>query len=125
MNNMDHINENIAEANQAEANMLNEKEKSLIKQVKAIYKSRIKVDCTNCKYCMPCPYGVDIPENFSFYNNAFIFNDIEGSKNAYHGQMKPDMMANMCQACGQCESLCPQNIQIIHELENVWALFKK
>ncbi len=125
MNDMDHIKENIAEAKTAEVGMLTEKEKGLINRVKHIYKSRIKVDCTNCKYCMPCPYGVDIPGNFSFYNNAFIFDDIEHFKNAYHGQMKAESLANMCQACGQCESLCPQNIQIIHELENVWELFKK
>jgi len=125
MNDMNHIKENIAEANMAEVDMLTAKEKDLINRVKLIYKSRIKVDCTNCKYCMPCPYGVDIPGNFSFYNNAFIFEDIAHFKDAYHNQMRPESMANICQACGQCESLCPQKIEIIHELENVWELFKR
>lgn len=123
MNNMNHIKDNIKEANQAEPNMLTEEEKAVIEKVKAIYKSRIKVDCTNCKYCMPCPYGVNIPGNFSFYNNAYIFDDVEHFKHHYKEQMKPESMANMCQECGQCESLCPQNIPIIDELKNVWAVF--
>ncbi len=124
MNNMEHINENIKEANQAEVGMLSEAEQHMIQDVKHAYKARIKVDCTNCKYCMPCPYGVNIPANFAFYNNASIFDDIEHFKNAYHEQLKPEEFANICQECGQCESLCPQHIEIISELKNVWEAFK-
>ena len=122
---MDHIKENLSEANQAEPEMLNDEEKTIINNVKGLYKSRIKVDCTNCKYCMPCPHGVNIPGNFSFYNNAYIFDDIEHYKKQYHGQMKPEIQADACVQCGECEPKCPQNIQIINELVNVAELFRK
>ncbi len=124
MNNFDHIDDNIHEASMAEVKMLTEKEKSLINEVKAIYKSRIKVDCTNCKYCMPCPHGVNIPGNFAIYNNASIFDDKEFFKKQYFNQLKPEELADMCQQCGNCEPLCPQNIEIIKELENVAMYFR-
>ncbi len=68
---MDHIKENIKESNNGYASSLTEKELELIDKVKDIYISRIKVDCTNCRYCMPCPFGVNIPKNFKYLNNGF------------------------------------------------------
>lgn len=124
MNNFDHIDDNIKEASKAEANMLSDEEKALINKVKNIYKSRVKVDCTNCKYCMPCPHGVNIPGNFAIYNNASIFGDKEYFKKQYYSQLKPEELADMCQKCGTCEPLCPQNIEIIQQLENVAMYFK-
>lgn len=125
MNNMDHIKENIEEAGQAEVGMLKASEQQLITQVKEVYKSRIQVDCTNCRYCMPCPYGINIPGNFMFYNNAYVFDDKEHYKHHYYLQLKPEELAEACQQCGQCETVCPQNIAIIKELENVAEYFKK
>ncbi len=125
MNNMDHIKENIQEASIAEVGMLTTQEKALIQEVKQVYKSRIQVDCTNCKYCMPCPHGVNIPGNFSFYNNAFIFDDIPHFKQAYRNQLRPESWADVCIECGQCETLCPQHIEIIQELKHVANLFVK
>ena len=123
MNNMDHIKDNIFEASQAEVGMLTSEEVALIQEAKHAYKARIKVDCTNCKYCMPCPNGVNIPGNFTFYNNAFIFDDIELFKNQLKNFMKEDSWADKCISCGECLSKCPQNIQIIDELANVADLF--
>lgn len=125
MNRMDHIDDNLSEANAAEVDMLSEKDKQIIQQVKRFYKSRIQVDCTNCKYCMPCPYGIDIPGNFSIYNNAHIFNDKEGHQKQYDRMLKPEQLAEACKQCGTCEPKCPQNIQIIDELEKVAAYFKR
>jgi uncharacterized protein len=125
MNDFAHIKDNILEASNAEVNMLKPQEKEIIKKVKKVYKSRIQVDCTNCKYCMPCPHGVNIPANFDIYNNAHIFDDYEHYKNIYQNQLKPEELASMCQACGHCEPLCPQGIEIISELEKVTAYFEK
>ena len=124
MNNLDHIKDNVNEAALAKENMLTVEEKDLIEKVKKIYKSRIKVDCTNCRYCMPCPHGVNIPANFAIYNNASIFGDKEDFKRQYFNQLKKEELADMCQQCGNCEPLCPQNIEIIKELENVAMFFK-
>ena len=125
MNNIDHINDNIKEASNIEPTTLTNKEKESINKVKEFYKARIQVDCTDCKYCMPCPHGVNIPGNFSFYNNAHIFNAKEHYKEHYYNQLKPEQLAVMCQECGICLSKCPQNIQIIDELKNVAEYFKK
>ncbi len=123
MNDLDHIKDNIAEASAAEAGMLSNQERELITKVKQEYKSRIKVDCTNCKYCMPCPHGVNIPRNFAFYNDAHIFGDFPGSISAYQRFVDAEERAGMCQACGHCEPLCPQHISIIKQLTEVAAFF--
>ena len=124
MNNFDHIKDNIQEASMAEPDMLFDQEVELIDKAKKIYKSRIKVDCTNCRYCMPCPNGVNIPGNFAIYNNAWIFDDKEHFKKAYYGQLKEEELADKCIECGTCEPLCPQGIEIIRELQNVAMYFK-
>jgi predicted aldo/keto reductase-like oxidoreductase len=69
MNEMEHVIENINIASQAHPDSLTEKEKGLIETAKGLYRSRTKVNCTNCQYCMPCPNGVNIPGNFSILNN--------------------------------------------------------
>lgn len=125
MNNLDHIKENLHEADNAEIEMLSKKDKQLINDVKNIYKSRVRITCTNCRYCMPCPFGVNIPANFSYANGVYIFNEVEYYKRLYHNQMKQDEMANICRKCGLCETKCPQNIPIVKELENVWTLLGK
>jgi hypothetical protein len=125
MNNYEHIDDNIDEASIAKVNMLGDEEKSIIKKVKDIYKSRIKVDCTNCKYCMPCPHGVNIPGCFELYNNASVFDAFEQYKKWYRLGMKPEEWASCCQECGLCESKCPQNIEIINELKRVAEYFEK
>ncbi len=123
MNNLDHIKENIAEASSAEANMLTEKETELINEVKGIYKSRIKVDCTDCKYCMPCPNGVNIPGNFAIYNDSHMFDDKIHYIKQYNNFLKPEQRADQCIRCGECEPQCPQHIEIMDELENVDRYF--
>jgi predicted aldo/keto reductase-like oxidoreductase len=125
MNDINHLKDNLSEANKALPNMLTNIEKTAIKKVDKFYKARIQVDCTDCKYCMPCPYGINIPGNFAFYNNAHVFNDKDHFKTAFYNQMKPEQMANMCQKCEECLAKCPQNIQIIDELEKVAEYFKK
>jgi hypothetical protein len=125
MNDLNHIKDNILEASEALPNMLTAKEKVAIKKVEEFYKARIQVDCTNCKYCMPCPFGVNIPANFAFYNNAHVFSDKAYFHNAFFEQMKPEQMADMCQQCGECEVKCPQNIEIISDLKKVAEYFKK
>ena len=69
MNVDEHIKENIKVATFTTPNSMSEKEIEKIEEVKQIYKSLMKVPCTGCNYCMPCPFGVDIPQTFTDYNS--------------------------------------------------------
>lgn len=118
MNKEENIEENIKAASESLPNSLTCEEKEMLEKVKEEFKRKIKVECTNCAYCMPCPHGVDIPTCFSSYNDKSMF-----------GGFKPQVMyvfatgdesaAYKCTECGVCEKKCPQEIAIIDELKNV------
>lgn len=118
MSSFSNIIDNINFAETSTPNCLNEKELNLINEVTNAYKAKIKVNCTECKYCMPCPVGVNIPRNFDLLNRTSLFNDIEGSKKSYDS-MANENKALSCIKCGKCEKLCPQNIEIRAKLEEV------
>ncbi|MGL5100543.1 MAG: 4Fe-4S dicluster domain-containing protein, partial [Fusobacteriaceae bacterium] len=99
--------------------ILDEEDLLRIERVKEIYKSKIKVNCTGCNYCMPCSFGIYIPGAFEFYNNSSMFNDIEKFSQSYQIFVKEEARADRCKACGKCEPQCPQGIKIINELKNV------
>jgi hypothetical protein len=122
MSSMEQLKENIQIASEVRPNSLSDKEKNLINEVKSIYKQRTKVNCTACRYCMPCPSGVNIPLSFRQYNNAFMFDDIEKAKSEYLSVSK-NMRASNCTECGECLSKCPQKIPIIDKLKEVVSLF--
>jgi predicted aldo/keto reductase-like oxidoreductase len=123
MNVLDHVKENMRVASETHPNSLKEEEIEVIDDVKEIYKELMKVPCTGCNYCMPCPFGVDIPGAFSAYNDKYFFDDkMAGFK--YVGFSSgitggKESGANLCKACGKCEKVCPQHIKIIEELKNV------
>ena len=119
MSDMNQVNDNIKEANSAQVNNLTENEKSVINEIKQIYHSRILVNCTACNYCMPCPFGVDIPKNFMFLNNSSMYQDIPGTKRVYTNFFEDESKSDKCTQCGACEPLCPQNIEIIDQLKQV------
>ncbi len=124
MEKMAHIEENIKESNNGYANSLTEKELELIDKVKEIYISRIKVDCTNCRYCMPCPFGVNIPKNFKYLNMASIYSDVKKQKKKYVSYLNKNEKSSNCRKCGKCEEACPQNIKIRNMLEEVVKTFE-
>jgi predicted aldo/keto reductase-like oxidoreductase len=119
MTEMEHVIENIRVADEGYPDSLTEKEKMLIEEAKKIYRARIKVDCTNCRYCMPCPNGVNIPGNFSLLNSASMYDDIKGAKVSYGFLKAGKNDAANCIECGICEELCPQNIPISEKLLEV------
>lgn len=119
MNEMAQVVENIQAAEQGYANAMTAKEKDLIAQVKKIYESRTKVDCTNCRYCMPCPLGVDIPGSFIQLNNASMYDDIKGARWTYQTFLSPAERASGCTECGRYEEICPQQLPIRERLKEV------
>lgn len=118
---MDQVTENIKIADSALVNSLSEEELRLIGQVKSKYNELIKVDCTGCNYCMPCPFGVNIPRNFAIYNESSMYNDLEGSSTAYNKFMPDKERADICKECGACETKCPQHLPIRQHLKEVHA----
>ena len=115
-----HVEENLKVAADAEANALTEDELARIGKVKEIFKEKLKVPCTKCGYCMPCPEGVDIPGNLAAYNEYHLFDTDHHRFLAtlfYNTTLLPEARADRCTACGQCLEHCPQQIQIPDELE--------
>jgi predicted aldo/keto reductase-like oxidoreductase len=125
MSSMEQLMDNIELARQAEAGSLTESERAIISRARDVYQSMMKVDCTNCAYCMPCPSGVNIPMNLSMYNDTFMFKDPEINVLLYNHMLPPEQKASNCIECGRCEELCPQQIQIIEELKRVDETLKQ
>ena len=120
MGEMNQVIENIKTASEAKVNSLTQKELNTVSTVKTIIREKVKVNCTACEYCMPCPSGVNIPKCFTFYNNHSMF----GKEDGYKLFLDPKQKASNCIECGECETHCPQGIPIRKELKNVKALFE-
>lgn len=126
MNTMEDVRQNLEAANEGDADALSRQEILALNQVKAFYSGKIRVNCTTCAYCMPCPSGVNIPGNFSYFNDYFMFDSPKARENTvkfYHHFIKPDASPSACIECGLCEEKCPQKIPIIEELKRVGELF--
>jgi len=119
MSTREQVEENLRSASLAKPNSLTTEELQLIEEVKKQYGSLIKVDCTSCGYCQPCPSGVNIPFNFSLYNDAHIYDDIAASRFAYNTFFPPEARASVCTQCGACEEACPQQISIREHLKEI------
>ncbi len=121
MNSMEMIDENIRVASQVEVNSFSAEDFKLFEDVRNILNEKIKIPCTGCGYCMPCPQGVDIPTCFSCYNDREIEGKIKSGINYIMQtslKAKPHN-ASLCSKCGKCEAHCPQNIKIRDELTKV------
>ncbi len=128
MNEMVQIEENVASANRMAE--LSEREKAEIVRLVEKNEKLAELYCTGCGYCMPCPNGVNIPENFRYMNWYRVWGLEEDAKKAYanlseKGAWGPwagrieGLKAEECLQCGECEPKCPQNIPIIDQLEEV------
>lgn len=119
MNSMKMVSENVACASKALVGCLTEKEEKLIEQVKKEISKKIKVGCTGCGYCMPCPHNVDIPGAFRCYNEIYTDNPATARKEYLRCMAfrKQPHSASNCVGCGKCERHCPQGIKIRRELK--------
>lgn len=113
------LEENIKIARDADANSLTEEELEIFDKVKAIMLEKTKVPCTSCGYCMPCPFGVDIPGCFASYNDKYLLG-VKNNRWKYMQTLgvlsKEPAYASICKECGKCEKHCPQNIDIRKQL---------
>ena len=119
-NEAEQIAENLRIFDTVEAGIMTAEELQLIDDVRAAYISRTKIGCTGCRYCMPCPNGVDIPGVFSVWNN-FSLHQIDPKTDwGMTTIRKNGSGADKCIACGACEAACPQHLSIIEGLQDAW-----
>ncbi|WP_029915144.1 aldo/keto reductase [Pelobacter seleniigenes] len=127
MNEESHIDENLALAGQARPGVLNSSELELVAEAGMTYRRLMKVGCTGCGYCMPCPVDVNIPICFEVFNNFHMFNQSDVARLSYAFRMGGDLTdgvpgyASQCVQCGQCIEKCPQQIKIPDMLSQVVA----
>ncbi len=119
MNSIEMVEENCRIASSAKADSFTEKDFEVIRQVKDIISESELVGCTGCRYCMPCPKGVDIPALFRSYNMTTV--ESKSSARFEYAQTvglkKDPAFATQCIGCGKCEQHCPQNIPIREKLK--------
>jgi uncharacterized protein len=126
MGSMEQVKENIRLADTGHAAALGRKDLALIDQARKLYQDRVAVDCTGCHYCMPCPSGVNIPMIFSMMNNASLYGDAMGEKIGYqiNVELGATRLASECTECGQCETACPQAIEVPKMLTEAVRMFE-
>ena len=119
MNSEEMVSENIRIASKTEPGHLTEEDMEIVAQIRQIIRQREKVGCTGCRYCMPCPKGVDIPGNFHYYNLMYMEKKSSARKEFARnmGLRKEPGFATQCVGCGLCEKHCPQHLPIRQKLK--------
>lgn len=118
MSTMQHVEENVAVA--ADEVSLSEKDKELIQEQLVRLSEMAKLYCTGCRYCMPCPQEVNIPQIFELYNLGQVYGLWSVAREGYASFPKRrngGKQADECIECGECEEKCPQNIEIREQLK--------
>lgn len=127
---MEHLEDNIRTYSPLRS--LNEEEMALLEDTAQVMISYPSVPCTTCEYCMPCPYGINIPGIFSHYNKSINEGNVTSSSQdpnyakarkafliGYDRKIPKLRQANHCIACNQCKPHCPQNIDIPYQLQKI------
>ncbi|MGD8465024.1 MAG: aldo/keto reductase [Anaerolineae bacterium] len=112
MSEMQHVEENLVSAGRSGPGTLSAEELAVVERVRAEYEKLCPIPCTDCKYCLPCPSGVNIPRVFEIYNDLMMYGDENRAQMVYNMFMKEDERANLCIECGECLDKCPQMIEI-------------
>ena len=111
---------------------INDNERAMLEEIATILLEYPQVNCTNCQYCMPCPYGVDIPGIFAHYNKCITEGTVATDSQSpsyrkarrafligYDRSVPRLRQAAHCIGCKQCLPHCPQSIQIPKELRRI------
>ena len=133
MGSLDQMKENMAIAERVEIGSLSDDELDVLDKAQGIFNSMMKINCTGCGYCLPCPKGVNIPDCFNVYNEKYLFNKKafgvlpHAMVNYYMvvgGITNKQASAGLCNHCGRCKRLCPQSLDIPNELDRVKSEFE-
>lgn len=124
MTTMRHVEENLASAAAPDYDVLSEREMALIGRVSAKYEELCPIPCTKCEYCLPCKNGVPIPRLFDIYNTGVMYDKANYARRMYAALTEAEK-ATACQACHDCEELCPQQIPISEWMAHLRAVFEE
>ena len=125
MSEMRHVTENLVSASNSGPGTLKEYELALVEEAKEAYLSLGFVGCTACRYCMPCPSGVAIPDVLGLYNEYFQSGRDDAIKTKYWEQITPETHSSNCTSCAACEAQCPQNLPIMKFMRETAQMFKQ
>jgi uncharacterized protein len=123
MSTIDQVKENIALADKSRVGSFLASDFEVVQTMRATYRERTAIPCTKCNYCMPCPNGVNIPNNFDLYNGAHMHEDFASSRFVYNTFVPPKERASGCTQCRVCEGLCPQQIPISEWMTEIAEAF--
>ena len=119
MNSVEMVQENIRTASDSPAGHFTDEDSAVIEKIKTEISAHEKVGCTGCRYCMPCPRGVDIPGIFRCWNTMYTEN-VKSGRHQYFQAValtKKPSFASQCIECGKCENHCPQGLPIRQKLK--------
>lgn len=114
------VEQNTGYADKAEIGMLTDEDLNMLKRAKEVFDKMALVPCTKCGYCMPCPFGLDIPRTFEAYNATASL----GMDRARELYAAVKTGADKCKKCKKCESVCPQGIPISSVMTKITEIFK-
>lgn len=120
MNEPAQLEENLRVAEAAGPNQLSSEQQAVYEAARNAMRARMKADCSACRYCQPCPQGVQIPELLAALNSASIWNTKDPMFTSY---IRITGKPEACTECGQCEDMCPQALPIRELLKEVSATF--
>ena len=120
MNSMEMVKDNVTTASTVSIGEIGPEEEAMLQQVVGAINARMKVGCTGCGYCVPCPKHVDIPGTFAAYNRLHTEGKISGWREYFMctAVRATSTAASNCIGCGKCERHCPQHLPIRQELKN-------
>jgi len=121
MSTMQQVIDNVAYASRSAVGMLSGEELATVARARDAYNELCPVPCTGCRYCMPCPNGVDIPGVFAIFNRGLMYNSMDQPRRNYQ-DMPEAQRASSCVQCRACEPLCPQDIPISEWMPIVHAV---
>ncbi len=99
--------------------VLSEEEQKVVEKVADTLHSRVQNGCTACRYCMPCPAGVNIPGSFGVWNEYHVYGNVQDTTHRWTKEIPEEAKPKNCIKCGKCEKVCPQKIHIREDLERL------